>query len=1063
VIHSRKIETNCIILTVTSLLLSLTLCHSQTLHLDTVYQDFELIDANKGLSAGYTVGIVEDTLGYLWIGSRSGLNRYDGINIKNYYHNPDDKYSIPHNIIYSLFCDSNNRVWLKNYNGGGSIYNPLNESFLPVESHVNYSSVIDQKGFIWTYYNGQLQISNQDDYFIENDTLKIEAKDIKKIKIDPEKINPITVTFAKRTFSIHDSKLISLSKENLNIYSINYETLEFQDSVNINLPFKVDAKAYKGGAFIIDKKQNLVYVFGPEKTIAYSLLNGEIKRQIRYPRNIQLKVPKLIDKYQRIWVYGTENNKDFKLYQLLPELNILRDVRILKSPEKNLLSMADIDLFEDSNNNIYTNSNGDGCIKINISRERFNYAGNNHEGPTGQILKTISGEVLFKGGYKVFQVDKALEKLNLIFDPLKIKPSLKLPIYTFQENSGEYTMLANGPSKSQAERYVIHDFERLELKCRYENNLNNSIWHYRYLFQNKDSIWGIDHTDLDSDSLIIFGRSHFSKEGPLFKDSLKLNHKAGIYRAHCKSKNGDVWLGTTSGGLIRYNIYTHRKKNYTVEKGKNSIPSNFILSFLSDPIYPDSILWIGTDNGLSKMLIKEEKFINFNIKSGLPNNVIYGILPDHENNLWLSTNKGLSFMDMDSYTFRNYTFEDGLQHNEFNKFGSAKDSDGDLYFAGMGGLTYFNPEDFYNLTNDANVVINGLKIFNENILYHRNDTILSKNKFRICQPLEYTNQLTFGYDERMITFQFAILDLTNPQKNKYRYKLNGLTDDWINLGNKMEVTLANLSPGQYTFTVQGANHDGIWSQNTDSIQFEVKGPWWQKLWVQLICVLLILLLMYAFFRYRDKQKGKLESLRNRISRDLHDEIGSTLSSIGLFSTVAKKHVKKENTVLDNLLEQIGKSSSEVIESMNDIVWTISTKNDKVEDVISRMRAYAYEMTEASGWELIFNNEKLNLDTTIDVIRRRNIYLIFKEAVNNAIKYSNGHTLTINIHANTNKFNMNIHDDGKEFDSTNTISSHSLSGNGIPNMNIRAKEINGKFDIDSNKDSGTTIKLECPLR
>ena len=461
---------------------------------------------------------------------------------------------------------------------------------------------------------------------------------------------------------------------------------------------------------------------------------------------------------------------------------------------------------------------------------------------------------------------------------------------------------------------------------------------------------------------------------------------------------------------------------------------------------PTKYLWIGTNGGgLNRMDLQTGKCQVFSTKDGLPNNVIYGILPDDESNLWMSTNKGLSSYNLKKSSFRNFDYKDGLQSNEFNRGAYCRTSEGCLYFGGMNGFNYFYPREIRNNTSRPQVVITGLKIRNQPVAIQAEGSPLLKSIY-------LTEKLTLAFKDNFISFEFASMDFTDPGKNLYRYKLEGFDKDWINSGNTYSANYTNLDPGIYTFQVKGSNNDEFWNEKETSIKVIILPPWYMTWWFRTLVGLLILLAGYGFYRFRLSQALKLLSIRDRIAVDLHDEVGSNLSNIYIFSNVAQQKAKANDETAP-LLQKISDYTQQSMEAMNDIVWMINTRNDRFENIMVRMRTLAAEFSEASDCKLHLNfDESLN-NVKLNMEERKNFYLIYKEAINNTAKYAGCKTVWIDMKLHQNTVTLNIRDNGKGFDVSNTV-----KGNGLYNMKKRAQMLKGALTVTSKIGEGTALQL-----
>ncbi|MEO6133487.1 MAG: triple tyrosine motif-containing protein, partial [Saprospiraceae bacterium] len=313
-----------------------------------------------------------------------------------------------------------------------------------------------------------------------------------------------------------------------------------------------------------------------------------------------------------------------------------------------------------------------------------------------------------------------------------------------------------------------------------------------------------------------------------------------------------------------------------------------------------------------------------------------------------------------------------------------------------------------------------------------------------------------SYKENMITFDFAALNFTNSILNQYAYKLEGFNEDWIHSGNKQSATFTNLDGGTYTFRVKAANNDGVWNEIGTEVVLIVDPPYWKTWWFYLLCVLFIAGVLYALYRFRINQILKLQHIRMRISRDLHDDIGSTLSSINMMSSMAGAVNDSEKKSSD-LFQTISSASRQALELMNDIVWSINPKNDKMEMIIIRMRQYASEMLEAAQIPFTIEMDDACKQIILPIEKRKDFYLIFKEAINNLAKYSNANKVDIRLHYVNRLLALLISDDGHGFDP-----SADQKGNGLKNMKARAEMLRGDLNISSKPGAGTTIALNIPV-
>ena len=524
-------------------------------------------------------------------------------------------------------------------------------------------------------------------------------------------------------------------------------------------------------------------------------------------------------------------------------------------------------------------------------------------------------------------------------------------------------------------------------------------------------------------------------------------------------EQGVLYLAT-GNGLFRFNPGAADSnlmwRKYQHQEGDSTtLVSSSLWCVCPDPVIPSKYLWLGTtSNGFSRLEIATGKCIHYSEKDGLPNNVVYGILPDKFNNLWMSTNKGLSCFNPTKKTFQNFVAEDGLQGDEFNHFDYMKLKTGELYFGGVNGYTIFKPDVVLQKQHEIPLVFTELSIANKIIDWRQHPEILNA-------PITYAKKIVLQPKQNMMTISFATLEYRSNKKKFYKYKLLGFHDEWTEPSIKNEANFSNLPPGTYTLKVTGTNTDGVWNSKGISIEIKVLPSWYQTWWFRTLVGLFLILVVYLFYRYRLQQQLKLLKMRNQIAADLHDEIGSTLSSITIFSEAAKK-VTAGNSSAANVLNRISNNATQVMETMSDIVWSINSSHDKIDNLINRMRMYVVQLSESANFEFHFAENKDIPDFKLDMYQRKHVYLLFKEAMNNIAKYAQCKHVWIAFKVSKKQFVLRITDDGIGFETKEALSKISFGGNGLFNMNKRAKEIGGQLTIDSTPGKGSSIELYVPL-
>ena len=363
------------------------------------------------------------------------------------------------------------------------------------------------------------------------------------------------------------------------------------------------------------------------------------------------------------------------------------------------------------------------------------------------------------------------------------------------------------------------------------------------------------------------------------------------------------------------------------------------------------------------------------------------------------------------------------------------------------GFFYFNPKDLKDNDFIPPVYITDFSLMNKQVNVNDSNSVLKI-------PIEFTKEIVLNYKQNILSFTFSALNFIHPEKNKYAYKLEEYNNNWIYTDDtKRFATYTNLDPGTYIFKVKASNNDGLWNETPTELKISITPPFWQTVWFKIFIALLIVGAAYLFYRYRIAQILLLQRIRNKIASDLHDDIGSTLNSISIFSEVAKKDSSRR----DHALNMIGESSRKIIESMSDIVWTINPENDSFDKIIFRMRSHAHNLLKAKKIDCTFRADESLNELKLKMEIRRNLYLIFKEALNNLVKYSNAARASVLVSHQNKSVTFIIRDDGVGFDST-----IEHSGNGLSNMKQRAAEIGAMLLIESAASKGTSIEINLKL-
>ena len=540
-----------------------------------------------------------------------------------------------------------------------------------------------------------------------------------------------------------------------------------------------------------------------------------------------------------------------------------------------------------------------------------------------------------------------------------------------------------------------------------------------------------------------------------------------------------LWIGTRTGGLNRFNRDTQKFTRYIRDfDDPTSLNNQAILS-----IYQDKAgnLWFGTySGGLNKFNRESEEFTYFTERNGLVSNMILGILEDHHGNLWLSTNKGISKFNPASADeqkrpdVRNYDVTDGLQANQFNAGAFAVTNDGEMFFGGINGMNSFYPDSVKDNPYLPPVQITAFSVLNE-----RADELLARAVYR-NEPIE------LSYNQNFISFEFASLDYTNPAKNRYAFRLTNVDEDWVQSGTRRFRSYTDLDPGEYTFAVRGSNNDGRWSTDVASVSIIVHPPFYKTWWFYLCGALFIVTAATVLHKYRLRYKlnrimeieqvrlKESERVRTKAARDFHDELGHKLTKISLFTEIAKRNLENANNDVTDYLERINHTAKGLAGGMRDFIWTLNPEKDSLHEVAMRLKDFGDGLFDKTG--IAFRTKGVNNDLeeiSLTMDSRRHLTLIFKEAMNNALKHAECENAVLTFKVEPTHFTVMLSDDGKGLPAepaengaaSNGANGHrpyQPSGNGLNNMQLRARKISGSLTLKGHKNDGTSVIFSAEM-
>ena len=949
---------------------------------------FKHYKSENGLSHNTVLSSLQDKKGFMWFGTKDGLNRFDGYTFKTFRNDTNNPKSIGSNFIECLH-EYNGQLWVGTNNGLFN-YNEKSEDFTLLPESLNKPIVDienDNDGNLWyiadltlfkyniaskktvsfknkLLYNveeiaktpeGRIWVAfnnNLFGYLKETNTFKkieINIKTKNKLPIRISKIiceneNTIYMGTQNSGVIVCDVLKNTFSKLGLN----NGEPLYVRDFLKINLT----------ELWIATESGLIIYNF---KNSKYKNLTKSFNNPYAISDNAVYSLT--ADSEGGVWI-GTY----FGGINYYPKQYIQFKKYFPKLGENSISGNAVREIRSDHYGNLWIGTEDAGLNKYNPTTGIFtNY---NPTKSTNHLShNNIHGLLLQENTLWVGTFDRGIDILDI-------------------------------GTGNVIKHYSVGDGHGLSSNFVYT------------LYQNK------------SKQIIVISSTGIQTYNPE-KDKF-ITHKGfpeGVfYTSFMEDKKGILWAGTYWNGLISFDPKTNKRTIFKQNKNNSkSISNNGINGIFQDN---KNDLWIATENGLNVYNYEKNEFKNYTTKDGFPSNVFYSIIEGDKNILWISTSKGLVEFNQDSKKIKVYTEDNGLLNNQFNYNSAYKDKNGTIYFGSTSGMIAFNPKKFINNTFRPSIFITGIEIINK-------EASKSTNISALNNSITNNNEIKLQADENSFNLDFTSLSYTAPEMVQYWYQLDGSTNDWISLGKRHKVYFTGLSSGKYAFKVKALNVNGIWSKSSP-LQITILPPFWQSNLAYVIYFCIIIILSFLGFRYyhnriKTKNLYLINELNNKKEKELYNakiefftnishEIRTPLSLIKsplekLLNKVDPNSEIRENlSIMDKnvsrLLHLVGQLLDFRKTELQNVSLTFVKTN--ISNLIRETYTQFSQIIENKNidFELKMETEDLIACVDVEVLTK-----ILSNLFNNAIKYSNSHII-LSLSKKEDCFKLTIKNDGK---------------------------------------------------
>ncbi|HAQ17709.1 MAG TPA: hypothetical protein DCR40_00565, partial [Prolixibacteraceae bacterium] len=888
---------------------------------------FTYYSIDNGLSQSVVNCIYQDSKGYIWMGTQNGLNRFNGETFDVYTYNPVDSNSISNNWIFAITEDSSGNLWIGT-KGGLNQYVTSQNKFKRISYRTDFPFDVTRYTYdLICLKDGKILINTPPvisiydpvqksfTHFQSKLTYDGAVKDV-KIPVLEDGDGQIWIGSTKglTRFSLQTKEFI--------YFPFNDKSGHLIEDVNITSLFKD-----KKGKLWVGTTSGL-FNYNPASR-HFEESRFSIPSSDEFPFHNTCIRSILEDKHGNL-IVGTEGNGLYVLSLYSQNPVTIQNYRTQNSAIGHNIVQP---LLIDRSENLWIGTL-QGMSKTDLKKKKFNILQNSNSPNSLNLLGNVIASI-YKDDEGILWVGNWGQGLNRINRNTREVEHFSTQLTGNHHISNDFVHVIF----EDADHHIwigtrngiaIYDKPRNQFIPWYEYFRNPTLPTFKnvrisVIIQDKSfNYWigtqnGLYKIDLKNSVVEVF------------QEELDINHQISGNLIYCLLEDSDglIWIATVSG-LDVYNPVTRKMKHF--RKEEKGLSDDFIISLCEDN---KGRIWIGTSTYVNVFNKKDSTFTYYSQEHGLPNNRIFEIIKDKKDGLWFATGKGLCRFDEKQNTFQSFTLEDGLQSLEFNLRAAYACNDGEMLMGGMNGLNAFYPDSISKNPYVPNLVFTAFYI--------------TKGTSKEYINLAETPEVVLNHAVNSFTIEFAALEYTNPQKNNYSYQMEGISDEWVDIGNRKFVPFSALQPGEYTFKVKGSNNDGVWNNQEISMGIIVLPPWWKSIYAYILYLVLIVLAIVAFIKMRERKlKHDKKILKQKVKeRTLQIEEKNRL-------IVSKNQELKElNHTKDKLFSIIGHdlgNQFNIILGFTEILLSDFKKLDagKVEYHISNIyksSRHAYELLE----------------------------------------------------------------------------------------------------------------------
>jgi signal transduction histidine kinase/ligand-binding sensor domain-containing protein len=999
---------------------------------------FSRLSTAQGLSQTQVNEIVQDDQGFMWFGTQYGLDRYDGYEFKVFTQDPSRASSLSCVYIHSLFKDRSGSLWV----GCDQFldrFDSLHETFthyrIDAGEVANYVSKIsqDRTGMLWLATGSGLFRLNPDTaqiiHYVHDpaNPSSLGSNQVRCMLEDRTGRFWVAAGENLEEFDRESGRVLSRVRVSDGLRLISF----YEDHLGIFWITYITNKSGSGLA-VLDRSTNSL--------IPYSIYDRKSGKEL--PAGFMAATE---DNSQTLWFASFGAG----LLKLDREHGVF--IRYRNHPE-NLESIADdrvMSLRGDSEGNVWV-----GLLASEPNFFRTETAPFmplvTRSNPRSHGEKIVNAVYEDRGQALWVATPGALNRINRRSGEFtSYQPpgqGLSSDVIAITEDRGGSLWIGSyGAGLSRFDprtgrfRTYLHEPDN-------PSSLSNNIVS-RMLIDHAGTMWvgtynGLDRFDPRNESFVVY------------KQNTKSDDE--VYANFTEDKSGYLWMGGW-GGLNRFDpktaqftVYEHRVDN------PGSLSDNAVTSTYVDH---SGTVWVSTENGLNKLNRGSGTFTHYYVKDGLPSNAVSCILEDQFDMLWMSTNRGLSRFDPVANRFTNYSTVDGLPGNDFTGWDACfKSASGEMFFGGFSGGVAFFPDKVISTSYPLPLVLTDFQLAGRSVEVGA--------KSPLGKSISYTKDVTLAQDQNMFSVSFAALTYFNPDANRYRYKLEKLDRDWIEVGSDRRVaSYTTLPAGKYTFHVQSATRQGVWNEPGLALGITILPPWWGTFWFRLLCIVATLSMLWTLYLIRLKQmaaeiRARIEERlgeRERIARELHDTLLQGVQGLILrFQAVAERIPASEPA--RQMIEKALDRADEVLVQGRDRVKNLrltaqkKTLREALTDVIKDLA-----VSKGVEFSVIVEGEVRKLNPLV----RDEAYWIGHEALVNALHHADPKHIEAEIAYDPSQLRLRFRDDGCGIDPEILEAGGKPGHWGMRGMRERAAKIGAHLETWSQPGAGTEVELRIP--